>query len=329
MNEDLRLLRKGLWPFSMVYGLGAVVRGVLYDRGLRAVSRVGVPVVSVGNLSTGGTGKTPLVLWLVEQARAHGLRPGVLARGYGRRRGDALNDEGKLLARRFSDLCQVQDPDRVRGAQSLVEEDKVDLIILDDGFQHRRLHRSRDLVCLDTADPFTGGLLPVGNLREPPSALRRADGVVLTRAGAFVGEAIERRMAELASYCGDGTLFFAADHVPTRLIEMPGGAEVPLRALSGEKVVLLSGIARPETFADLVEGLGAVVVAQFRRRDHHTHTRTELEEVSREAAAHGAVLVTTEKDDVKLEEMDVPRWVLELEFRFLGEAPGWEWLLSE
>ena len=329
MNEDLRLLRKGLWPFSMVYGLATVLRGALFDRGLRAVARVGVPVISVGNLSTGGTGKTPLVIWLVEQAQARNLRPGVLARGYGRRKGDALNDEGKLLARRFPDLCQVQDPDRVRGARRLVDQEKVDLIILDDGFQHRRLHRDRDLVCLDTADPFAGGLLPVGNLREPPSALRRAQGVVLTRAGSFVGEAVDRRMAELATYCGDGVRFFAADHVPTRLVEMPGGREVPLESLRDQKVVLLSGIARPDTFANLVEELGAAILAHHRRRDHHLHTPAELEEVSRESTAQGAVLVTTEKDDVKLGETPLPRWVLELEFRFLGDAPRWEWLLSQ
>src|SRR5690606_22578410 len=152
---------------SLAYSLGTALRAAAYDRGLLRVERLDVPVVSVGNLTVGGTGKTPLVAWLVERARRAGRRPGVLARGYGRPEGATLNDEGELLAARFADLPQVQDPDRVAGGRRLCATPAVDLVILDDGFQHRRLYRDLDLVCVDAKEPFAGGLqLPAGDLRE-------------------------------------------------------------------------------------------------------------------------------------------------------------------
>jgi tetraacyldisaccharide 4'-kinase len=321
VNEDLQLLRKGLWPLSVVYGIAITLRNYLFHAGIRKVHRVGVPVVSVGNIAAGGTGKTPLVVWLVERAIRAGKRPGVLARGYGRAPGEELNDEGKLLARRFPGLAQVQDPDRVRGARRLIAENGVDVIIVDDGFQHRRLHRDWDLVCLDTVRPFAGGLLPVGYLREYPKALRRADALILTRAGGIAIEAVEERREKLAACAGADVPAFASDHVPVRLREMPSGAEIPLEALRGKRVVLLSGIARPESFAETVEGLGAEVVHHVRRRDHHLHTSEELSEIEGLVDRLDATLVTTEKDDVKLVDCSASRLVLELDLRFLGEEP--------
>ena len=320
MNSDYDLLRKGLWPLSMVYGLCVVVRNYLFDIGARKIHKVSVPVVSVGNLAAGGTGKTPLVVWLVQKARAAGRSPGVLARGYGRAPGDDLNDEGKLLARRFSDLPQVQDPDRVRGAQKLISDAGVDLILLDDGFQHRRLHRDVDLVCLDFARPFAGGVIPVGYLREVPKALRRASAVVYTRAGGYSQEARDERTASMRSYF-DVPSFFST-HAPSRLVSMPVGCELGLDGLQEQRVLLLSGIARADTFADTVRGLGAEIVDHVRRRDHHLHTASELADVGRRAESLGAVVVTTEKDDVKLGGMATRRIVVELDLEFLGEEPA-------
>jgi tetraacyldisaccharide 4'-kinase len=320
VSGDLHLLRKGLWPLSMLYGIAITIRNWLFDSGIRTVHRVDVPVVSVGNIAAGGTGKTPLVVWLVQRALHAGKRPGVLARGYGRAPGEALNDEGKLLARRFPGLDQVQDPDRVEGARQLVEMG-VDLIIVDDGFQHRRLHRDWDLVCLDTVAPFAGGLLPVGYLREYPKALRRADALVLTRAGGIGAAAIEERRQKLGAFVGTEASVFVSDHVAARLREMPSGVELPLDALDGKRVVLLSGIARPSSFAETAVELGAEVVEQVRRRDHHLHTGQELRQVAALAERAGATLVTTEKDDVKLTDCAVPRLVLELELQFFDAGP--------
>ena len=324
-QEDLDLLRKALWPLSMVYGLAVLLRNAMYDLGPAAVHKVDVPVISVGNLAAGGTGKTPLVSWLVQRAIAAGLRPGVLARGYGRESGATLNDEGRLLARRFPDLCQVQDPDRVRGARRLVADMNVDLIILDDGFQHRRLHRDLDLVCLDFARPFAGGLLPVGYLREPPRSLRRAHGLVFTRAGGFHDGAVTERKESLAHYCPEAVPMFVSDHVASRLVSMPDGQDLALATLRGARVLLLSAIARPGSFEDLTRELGAEVVGHERRRDHHIHTREELLAVGRRAEQSGARLLTTEKDEAKLAAIDTPRLVLQVELQFVGSAPADEW----
>src|SRR5687768_6617186 len=137
----------------------------MFDAGLLRVERAAVPVISVGNLTAGGTGKTRLVHWLVAELRGRGLRPGVLSRGYGRAPGQALNDEGRMLAAAFPGLPQVQEPDRVRGARALVAASGVDVIVMDDGFQHRRLWRDLDVVCLDATSPFGGGAcLPAGLL---------------------------------------------------------------------------------------------------------------------------------------------------------------------
>lgn len=325
VKEDLALVRKGLWPLSLLYGTAMAGRNWLFDLGLRKVQGVELPVVSVGNLAAGGTGKTPLVVWLVDLLRSHGLRPGVLARGYGRRPGDQWNDEGCLLARRFPDLCQVQDEDRVAGARRLAALG-VDLIVIDDGFQHRRLRRDCDIVCLDMEKPFAGGMLPSGLLREFPRGLRRAQAIVLTRAGGFTDQAVQERMASLAACGSDGLQVFASDHVPARLVEMPVGTELSLSALENARVHLLSSIARPAVFEATIRDLGAEVVAHTMRQDHYHHTQEELEAAATAAEADGAMLVTTEKDDVKLEEMPIRRWVLEVDLEFLGAAPGLELL---
>jgi tetraacyldisaccharide 4'-kinase len=313
-------LRRSLWPLAAVYGLGVWMRNALFDAGVRRVHRLPVPVVSVGNLTVGGTGKTPFVAWLVERARARGRRPGVLARGYRRAAGAELNDEGLLLAGRFPDLPQVQDPDRVRGGRALVARG-VDLIVLDDGFQHRRLHRDRDLVCLDAERPFAGGLLlPAGNLREPRAALRRASAVVLTRAGAIAPPALAGLGARLRELAGERLAVFAAEHRPSDVRWRPADRVEPAAALAGRAVLLLSAIARPQTFAATVHDLGARVVAHVARRDHHAWEARELEQAASRARAQGAVLLVTEKDDVKLPP-SLERGVLRIDFAFLGDTP--------
>ena len=325
MSEDFALVRKGLWPLSVLYGMAVAARNCLFDLGIRKARGVDVPILCVGNLAAGGTGKTPLVAWLVGFLRDNGLRPGVLARGYGRQAGAELNDEGMLLARRFPGLCQVQDPDRVGGARRLAAEG-VDVIVMDDGFQHRQLRRDRDLVCLDMEQPFAGGMLPSGLLREFPRGLLRAQGLILTRAGGFTEGAVQERKRQLQRYASADAGVFAADHVPARLVEMPVGIELGLSALSQARVHLLSSIARPAAFESTVRELGAEVLLHTARPDHHLHTAQQLAAAEAAAVADDAVLLTTEKDDVKLEEMPARRWVLELDLEFLGAAPDLEFL---
>jgi tetraacyldisaccharide 4'-kinase len=322
MSSGAGVLRAGLWPLSLAYGWISDRRNAAYDRGTAVAHSLGVPVVSVGNLTVGGTGKTPLVVWLVERALAAGRRPGVLARGYGRAKGALLNDEGMLLAGRFPDLPQVQDPDRVAGGRRLLAGGGVDLVILDDGFQHRRLARDTDLVCVDTEAPFANGLLlPAGDLRERTRGLARASAVVLTRAGS-VGEAGRRSaIARVRAASGKDLPVFVTDHRPVDLALLGSSETRPLSELSGRRVHLLSAIAKPQAFESLVRTLGAEVVAHHVRRDHHVHAPDEVARVRAQAEADRAALVVTEKDAVKLGGEASGALVLRIGLEFLGGEP--------
>lgn len=328
-SRDGNPLRQALWPLGLLYGGVAAVRNWTFDSGLRAVHRLPVPVVSIGNLTTGGTGKTPTVAWLAALARARGRRPGVLARGYGRAPGALLNDEGTMLQQRLPWLLQEQDPDRVAGGQRLVAKG-ADYVLLDDGFQHRRLHRDRDVICLDAELPFSNGsCLPAGDLREFRSGLRRAGVVLLTRAARLSPEQLAARKDRIRQLIGrDGVGVHACNHGPSDLVVQPAGDVRSLRDLRGRRVLLLSAIARPDSFRDTAERLGLEVAAERRFRDHHRFTAAEVAVAAAAAQTAGAVLLTTEKDDARLVPFDVERWVLRIELRFLdGEPPPAEFLL--
>ena len=314
-------LRQALWPLALLYGSVAAVRNGLFALGWKSVHKLSVPVVSIGNLTVGGTGKTPTVAWLCQLAKQAGKAPGVLARGYGRAPGAELNDEGVLLQRRLPWLLQEQDPDRVAAGQRLVAKG-ADFIVLDDGFQHRRLHRDLDVVCLDARLPFGNGhCLPAGDLREFRSGLRRADCLLLTRAASLTPEQIQQRIERLRQIAGKDLPVHACEHEPKDLVRQPAGTCEPVGFLRGQRVVLLSAIARPQSFRDTVQALGAEVVGESVHRDHHRFRQIEVETAVAKAQAAGAILVTTEKDDARLGKFDVERYVLRIDIRFLAADP--------
>ncbi|MBL8725589.1 MAG: tetraacyldisaccharide 4'-kinase [Planctomycetes bacterium] len=316
-------LRAALWPFGLAYGAAMAVRNWAFDAGLRRSHRLPVPVVSVGNLTVGGTGKTPTVQWLCARARAAGKRPGVLARGYGRAPGAELNDEGAMLQAALPWLLQEQDPDRVAAGARLLARG-ADFVVLDDGLQHRRLHRDLDLVCLDARMPFGNGLcLPAGDLREFRSGLRRAGLVLLTRAEGLDAAAIAARAQKVRDLAGQEHLpVHATSHGPVAVRSEPDGTAVPLATLRGQPVVLLSAIARPGSFRATVEGLGARVVQELRHRDHHRFTAAEAAAAVALAERAGGWLLTTEKDAPKLRGCGVPFRVLRIALTFLGAEPS-------
>jgi tetraacyldisaccharide 4'-kinase len=322
-SQDGNPLRQALWPLGLLYGAAAAVRNWTFDARLRAVHRLPVTVVSVGNLTVGGTGKTPAVAWLCALARARGRRPGVLARGYGRAPGAPLNDEGTMLQRRMPWLLQEQDPDRIAAGARLVGKG-ADYVVLDDGFQHRRLHRDRDVVCLDAELPFgNGSCLPAGDLREFRSGLRRAGLVLLTRAARLSPEQVQARCRRVRELAGRDDLgVHACEHGPSDVFVQPAGEVRAIGDLRGRTAVLLSAIARPASFRETVEGLGVRVVGEHRFRDHHRFTAGEVAAAAASARTASALLLTTEKDDARLSAFDVERWVLRIELRFLGEAPA-------
>jgi len=296
-----------LAPLSPLYRVVSRVRAAGYRHGLLAAERLPVPVVSVGNLTFGGTGKTPTVAALARDLVRRGRRPAVLTRGYGRRSEDPLllvgpepragvedaGDEPLELAGLLPGVPIVVDADRVRGGLR-ARGAGANVVILDDGFQHLRLRRNLDVVLVDVGDPWGGGW----RLREPLSALRRASAVLVTRLPIRFPEAaldpIRRRIGRIAP----GVPVFGATVRPTAL-RTPEGREDP-GALRGARVLAFAGIGRPRAFEETLEGLGAEVVARRWFRDHHRYTRLELEAILAEADRLGAVPVTTGKDAVKL-----------------------------
>ncbi|MCA8971439.1 MAG: tetraacyldisaccharide 4'-kinase [Planctomycetes bacterium] len=300
-------------------------RNMTFDRGWRRALRLPVPVVSVGNLTVGGTGKTPFVVLLIESFQKAGLRVGVLARGYGKRPGQELNDEGELLARRFPGLPQVQEPSRFAGGQKLLSDHRVDIVLLDDGFQHRMLHRDVDVCLVDAKEPLDRALLPAGWAREPASSLARADVCVLTGAERVSDSELRARVDAVRSRF-DGMPCHAVRTTVRDLVEYPGGTVHAPTSLEGRSVVLVAAIARPERFESSALALGCDVVDRHWLRDHQEIDASFLADKSREAHARGAWLLLTEKDEARLRmapDAGPTRHVLRIRSEFVGD-PGIE-----
>ena len=316
---------------AALYAAAASARAALYDRKLLPVARLPVAVLSVGNLSVGGTGKTPMVALLVRLLRARGRRPGILSRGYGAPAGEA-NDEARALDALLPGVPHVQDPDRVRGGRALVERHGADTLVLDDGFQHRRLHRDLDLVLVDATRPWglpaaregaepVAACLPRGFLREPPRALRRADAVVMTRCDQVPAAALERLRAQLRELA-PGAALLEAEHRARGLAGMQNQPAMGLDCLQGREVTLVSGIGNPEAFERTALGLGARVREHRRFSDHHDYSAGDL------AGLEGRTLLTTSKDAVKLRGLAPGALVLEVECVLRSGAPVLEALLD-
>jgi tetraacyldisaccharide 4'-kinase len=339
-RRELRLARRGgaielLRLPALVFGAAARARRGLYDRRWLPIARLAVPVISVGNLSTGGTGKTPMCAWLVRELASRGLRPGILSRGY-RASASGRNDEALLLERECPGVPHVQDPDRVRGGRELASRG-VDVVVLDDGFQHRRLSRDVDLVLLDAtrpwglprvdaASPPVCALLPRGLLREPPSSLARADAIVITRADQVAAREIaelEREIQRVAV----GVPIARAGHRACRLRD-ERGRESPLESISGREVDLVSAIGNPEAFEAGVRATGAIVRKHRAFPDHHAYRREDVDALGASTGAATRPLVTTAKDAVKLAPLGVEFHALEIEIELTSARPVIEALLD-
>jgi tetraacyldisaccharide 4'-kinase len=286
------------------YGAGVRLRGALYDAGFLRGERVeGLRVVSVGNLNVGGTGKTPAVLYLAELLVREGRRVGILTRGYGRGSREPLTftgagplppvdeagDEPLLLARRCPEARLLVGADRRMLARRARDELGLEVVLLDDGFQHRKLARDEDVVVVDEAVGFGNGrMLPRGPLREPLSALSRAT-LFWVRAAATPGPTLPALPAPRVR----------TRYRPTAWVD-PSGALHPPEALSGRPVLALAGLARPGGFVRTLGELGTDIRGMAFFPDHHRFSVRELQEVITRAAGLGARVVTTEKDQVRL-----------------------------
>ncbi|MFO7959123.1 MAG: tetraacyldisaccharide 4'-kinase [Candidatus Brocadiia bacterium] len=315
----LGLLRVLLRPAAALYGLAVRARNWLYRKGLKPVHSAEVPVLSVGNITAGGTGKTPMVAWLARLMVIHNRRPAILSRGYGRRGELGIDDENTLLSREAEDVPIVVNPDRVKGAESAVREHGADVLIMDDGFQHRRLARGLDIVLIDAVWPFGGDhMLPRGLLREPLRELQRANVLLITRAG-LVGEQrleeIKERLGELAPEAAIACC--VTEPSGLRALRPDGNTEPPRRLRRG-RWAAFCGIGNPEGFRLTLEDAGCRLALFRVFADHEPYTLRQLEEVlsaAQDAGCDG--VVTTEKDAVKVErllpEPSPPLYALQVE----------------
>ena len=302
-------LRMAEFPYSFAMRR----RNLGYDSGRRPSFAADVSVVSVGNLTLGGTGKTPLVEWIARHFRQQQVRVAIVSRGYGATDG-ASNDESLELQERLPDVPLVQNPDRVAGAATAVEELDCQLIVLDDGFQHRRLRRNLDIVLLDALEPFGfEHVFPRGTLREPIAGLARANVVVLSRADmidASQRAAIRNRVQTLAPIA----VWAEAIHAPRQL---RGQSDIaPLTSLAGQKVAAFCGIGNPAGFRHTLANCQIEVAAWREFPDHHAYRREDVEQLVRWAdASEGTAVVCTHKDLVKLQVARLgqrPLWALEI-----------------
>jgi tetraacyldisaccharide 4'-kinase len=293
--------RAGLAAIAAPYRVAVAVRNAAYEAGWLAVESAPVPVISVGNLTLGGTGKTPLVAWVARHLAAAGVPPAIVSRGYGAAPGET-SDEAAELAILLPDVTHVANRRRVAGARTAAARG-ARVIVLDDGFQHRRLARDLDIVAIDATDPFgCGHLFPRGLLREPLAGLARAQVAVLTRADA-IDAPRRREIRDAFARACRGRLRAAwveATHRPLRLRSATSVTE-PLESLQGSRVAAFAGIGNPAAFRGAVESLGATLVGFRAFPDHHAYSDSDRESLgawARDLAADR--LVTTLKDLVKV-----------------------------
>ncbi len=316
-----RLLWSPLVLPAALYGGGVRLDRWRKQRGRERPVRVDARVLSVGGLTAGGSGKTPLAAWIAHALYARGTKVALLTRGYRRRAGAEVTiasdgqalcapaadvgDEAHLLARHAPGVPVVVSPDRVRGALRAIALYGAEVLVLDDGFQHHGLARDLDLVAIDTSSGLGNArLLPRGPLREPLAALGRADVIAL------IGSAPDDELASQISRHGPDAMCFMAQRRPKSLRPHNGTLEVDPRVLRGMKVGLLAGIARPESLRTSLESMGAEVIAEQTFRDHHHYRARDL----RALAKRADIWVTTEKDAGKIH----ADWVREIDLRVLG-----------
>ncbi|MBH0202649.1 MAG: tetraacyldisaccharide 4'-kinase [Nitrospira sp.] len=324
-------VRKGLYWIAGLYGLIIRFRLWCYQQGWLTITRLPCRVVSVGNLTVGGTGKTPIVILLTEWLLSKGQRVAILSRGYKRTsivpyllvsNGSRMlagpseaGDEPFLMAQRCPRAVVAVGADRVALGRWVLEQYPIDCIVLDDGFQHRALHRDVDLVLLDATDAAgLDALLPSGRLREPLQGVERASAVVITRADVRQDvEAIHSRLR--ASACSYEDAIEVVFH-PESFVAI--GSEEPqtLEWGRGKRAWLVSGIGNSPSFRRSAESMGVVILGETAFEDHHGYRHSDIEKIRVDLQAIGGeIVLTTEKDGGKLRPLLIPNdpwWMLRL-----------------
>ncbi|HVS72467.1 MAG TPA: tetraacyldisaccharide 4'-kinase [Phycisphaerae bacterium] len=299
------ILRFVLEVLSWGYALIIYVRNFLYDVGVFKQVRLPVPVISVGNITTGGTGKTPTVIMLAKELQKLGRKPAVLTRGYGAPKG-GKSDEVMVIEQECPGVPVVVNPDRVAGGREAIEKFGADVLLMDDGYQHRRLARDLNILLVDATEPLgIPGVLPRGTWREPPHNMKRANMIMLTRCEQVTPELAELAAGLLTQWVSPRAIFQQRTTVAG--LHDSGGGPVPLVA-GGRRVFAFAGIGNPAGFLHTVRSLGMHVSAAVWFDDHHHyHLPRDLAGLARAAAERRPdALVTTLKDWVKLRGKPLP-----------------------
>ena len=312
-------LRFLLIPFSWLYAAGVWTRNWLYALGVFRVRTLPCTVISVGNIAVGGTGKTPAVVAIAKRLQKEGLRVAILLRGYKRHTREKVTvvsdgkkvcvspresgDEAYMMARQLNDVPIIVGRQRYLAGQVALTRFNVDVLLLDDAYQHRQLGRDVDILTLPATHPFgnPGGLLPVGTLRESPTALRRADIVLLTHADT---PDISGRAKEAVKRLAPNALVLESIHQPTHLypvVSGDSGAQLSIEKLEGKRLLAVCGIGNPESFVVTLLRCSSQRIELMAFPDHHVYTETDRQEIYGVFRATEAdLIVTTEKDAQKL-----------------------------
>ena len=317
--------RAGLSLLEPFYAAAMSLRNGAFDRGWRSPTRIPVPVISVGNLTAGGTGKTPTVAWVVRTLQSLGATPAIISRGYAGN--GTTNDEMRVLEQLLPGVPQRLNPDRVAAARDLTNatgSDRPSVLVLDDAFQHRRIARDFDLVLVDCLNPWGfGHQLPRGLLREPPRSLRRSSCVLLTRSDQTDEETRLDLLKTIRRWTSAPVL--TSHFQPTHLINSRGEIR-PVEPLQHQHAAAFCGIGNPVGFRRTLTGCGiAVPDDRFRAYpDHHAFQPTDFEDIGGWAKSRGAeCLLTTHKDLVKIPATSlggIPVWALQIELQFEDHA---------
>lgn len=309
-------------PFSPVYAFVMKTRWQAYDRGLLKSFSLPCPVISIGNIVMGGTGKTPHVIAVASFLKRLGVRPAVVSRGYGGRHGKEAvvvhdgrkllstpslsGDEPVMIAQELGDVPVVVHKNRFKAGMKAVEEFGADLIVLDDGFQHLALKRDLDIVLLNSRCPFgTGRVFPGGDLREDTESLERADVIVFTK-GEDVPPAQQERLKHSLHKKWPEKMVFLSKNRFTSLTPLGKDRSMNIESIAGRRILAFCGIANPYTFFDALKEFKAEIPACVPYPDHHQYRREDLLRLFDTAEKAGAeLLVTTRKDGVKLQQLAV------------------------
>jgi len=360
-EQVLRGEKQGFWADSlrsvarlgsMGYAWGVRGRDLAYGKGWMKSQRLKQPTLCIGNITVGGTGKTPLVMKICQDLQARDLRPAVLLRGYKRqnkRRRPLVvrdanqilvsvadsGDEAMELARRLPGVIVGVGVNRYAVGRYLSDRYPIDCFVLDDGFQHHALGRDINIVTIDVTDPWGGGqLLPAGLLRETPAALERADAVVLTRTGLVGPDRLATLRQEVSVKMSAGSCLLESRHEPQSLISLSNPEDaLPLSTLDKQSVLVVSGIGNPDAFVAGLRPLGVRIAGQFNARDHSTDHQALTRWLTR-YWREGQLVLTTEKDAMRWSDPSIfgrawnDSYALRMRFVLTQGQTHWEKLLN-